>query len=148
MTFILFTSRILRTLFMCPFWFWAFVCKQLILCFDISSSFDMLPVILFLLVLIFICLWNCQLYAYFLHLAFYSLAHLWGFEHLGPLTLLLGLCESVTFIKAVSLLSHQPNNRLCKSVTSVKAVGLFKTIRGLVNFSVSLITGFIGPSLW
>ena len=89
----------------------------------------MFPVILFLLVLIFICLWNCQLYAYFLRLAFYSLAHLWGFEHLGPLTLLLGLCESVTYVKAVSLLIRQLNNRLRWSVILVKAVGLFKTSR-------------------
>ena len=56
----------------------------------------MLPVVLFLLVLISICLWNRQLYAYFLRLAFYSLAHLWGSKNLGPLTLLLRFCESVS----------------------------------------------------
>ena len=78
----------------------------------------------FLLVPIFICLWNHQLYAYFLRLAFYSLAHLWGSKYLRPLTLLLGLCESVTFVRAV--FSRQPNNRLRRSVTSMKAVGLFK----------------------
>ena len=43
---------------------------------------------------------------------------------LGPLTLLLGLCESVTFVRAV--FSCQPNNRLHRSVTSMKAIGLFK----------------------
>ena len=32
----------------------------------------------FLLVPIFICLWNRQLYAYFLRLAFYKFAYLWG----------------------------------------------------------------------
>ena len=84
----------------------------------------MLSVVLFLLVPIFICLWNRQLYAYFLRLAFYSHAHLWGSKYLGSLTLLLRLCESVTFVRAV--FSHQPNNRLRRSVTSVKAVGLFK----------------------
>ena len=58
----------------------------------------MLPVLLFLLALISICLWNRQLYAYFLHLAFYSLAHLWGSKYLGLLTLLLGFCESVSLV--------------------------------------------------
>ena len=42
--------------------FWAFVYKQFILCFDISSCFDMLPVVSFFLVLISVCLWNRQLY--------------------------------------------------------------------------------------
>ena len=42
--------------------FWAFVYKQFILGFDISSCFDMLPVVSFLLVLISVCLWNRQLY--------------------------------------------------------------------------------------
>ena len=51
MTFILFTSRILRTLFKCPFDFGLLYVNNF-LCFDISSSFDMLPVVLFLLALI------------------------------------------------------------------------------------------------
>ena len=36
------------------------------------------------------------LHVYFLCLAFYSLAHLWGSKNLGPLTLLLRFCESVS----------------------------------------------------
>ena len=56
----------------------------------------MLPVVLFLLALISICFWNRQLYAYFLRLAFYSLAHLWGSKNLGLLMLLLRFCESVS----------------------------------------------------
>ena len=76
----------------------------------------------FLLVSTFICLWNHQLYAYFLCLAFYSFAPLWRSKFFRAVDV--GLCESVTFVGAV--FHRQPNNRLRRSVTSMKVVCLFK----------------------
>ena len=69
----------------------------------------------FLLVPIFICLWNRQLYAYFLRLAFYNFAYLWGSKFFRAVDV--GLCESVTFVGAV--FHRQPNNRLRRDRKSV-----------------------------